>query len=163
MHLSPSHYALMHSQAAHVEEGSGADGVAHVTFLYTYKAGACPKSYGMNVAKLAKLPMATILRAKQKSEEFEAAVLVRSRTHKPVESACRIASRTCSRPYPTDPTLSLYPRAALLQSAERAAGALDRSDPVASYRTAQRLSAGGGDDDDDALTKVIEAACAAPA
>ena len=62
-------------QSAHVEEGS--DGIARVTFLYTYKAGACPKSYGLHVATLAKLPHATVQRAKIKSEEFEAAVLVR--------------------------------------------------------------------------------------
>ena len=45
-----------------------------MTFLYTYKHGACPKSYGLNVARLARLPEAVIQRAKAKSEEFEVAV-----------------------------------------------------------------------------------------
>jgi len=47
---------------------------ASVTFLYTYQHGACPKSYGLNVARLARLPEAVIQRAKAKSEEFEVAV-----------------------------------------------------------------------------------------
>jgi hypothetical protein len=64
-------------QSAHVEDGE--DGVAKVTFLYTYRAGACPKSYGLHVANLARLPSSVVQRAKVKSEEFEAAVRVRSR------------------------------------------------------------------------------------
>lgn len=28
----------------------------HVTFLYKLVSGACPKSYGINVARLARLP-----------------------------------------------------------------------------------------------------------
>ena len=51
-----------------------ADGSSAVTFLYKYADGACPKSYGLNVAQLAKLPDAVITRAKVKSEEFEAAI-----------------------------------------------------------------------------------------
>jgi DNA mismatch repair protein MSH6 len=47
---------------------------ASVTFLYTYQHGACPKSYGLNVARLARLPEGVIQRAKEKSEEFETAV-----------------------------------------------------------------------------------------
>lgn len=50
------------------------DGTSSVTFLYKYQDGACPKSYGLNVARLAHLPESVILRAKAKSEEFEAAV-----------------------------------------------------------------------------------------
>jgi DNA mismatch repair protein MSH6 len=49
-------------------------GMATVTFLYKLVDGACPKSYGLNVARLAHLPEAVIARARQKSEEFEAAV-----------------------------------------------------------------------------------------
>lgn len=51
------------------------DGTSAVTFLYRYAAGACPKSYGLNVARLAKLPESVILRAKEKSEEFERSLL----------------------------------------------------------------------------------------
>ena len=32
------------------------DGTSNVTFLYQYRHGACPKSYGLNVARLAHLP-----------------------------------------------------------------------------------------------------------
>ena len=32
------------------------DGTSRVTFLYQYRSGACPKSYGLNVARLAHLP-----------------------------------------------------------------------------------------------------------
>lgn len=34
-----------------------------VTFLYKYTAGACPKSYGFNAAKLAGMPHGIIKRA----------------------------------------------------------------------------------------------------
>ena len=33
--------------------GSGVGAVEEVTFLYRLTAGACPKSYGVNVARLA--------------------------------------------------------------------------------------------------------------
>ena len=32
------------------------DGTSHVTFLYKLRPGDCPKSYGMNVARLANIP-----------------------------------------------------------------------------------------------------------
>ena len=52
-----------------VEDGK--DTASSVTFLYRLKNGACPKSYGLNVARLARLPEEVIQRAKEKSEEFE--------------------------------------------------------------------------------------------
>ncbi len=45
-----------------------------VTFLFKYAVGACPKSYGLNVARLARLPESVVRRAAEKSEEFEVAV-----------------------------------------------------------------------------------------
>lgn len=39
-----------------------------VTFLYKYSAGACPKSYGFNAAKLAGMPKSIIKRAHEVSE-----------------------------------------------------------------------------------------------
>lgn len=33
--------------------GRGVGGIEEVTFLYRLTAGACPKSYGVNVARLA--------------------------------------------------------------------------------------------------------------
>ncbi|GAB4841764.1 DNA mismatch repair protein msh6 [Ancistrocladus abbreviatus] len=53
--------------------GKGADGVEEVTFLYRLTNGACPKSYGVNVARLAGVPDSVLLKASAKSREFEAA------------------------------------------------------------------------------------------
>lgn len=41
-----------------------------VTFLYKYNAGACPKSYGFNAAKLAGMPQPIIKRAYEVSSIF---------------------------------------------------------------------------------------------
>ncbi|EDV19356.1 uncharacterized protein TRIADDRAFT_33687, partial [Trichoplax adhaerens] len=42
-----------------------------ITFLYKFVAGACPKSYGFNAARLAGLPDNVIVKAKRKAKEFE--------------------------------------------------------------------------------------------
>lgn len=42
-----------------------------ITFLYTLGVGACPKSFGINVAKLAGLPDEVLIRAKETSAAFE--------------------------------------------------------------------------------------------
>jgi DNA mismatch repair protein MSH6 len=42
-----------------------------VTFLYTLGDGVCPKSFGINVARLAGLPEAVLSKAKQISSDFE--------------------------------------------------------------------------------------------
>jgi len=54
------------------EVGKGEGGLEEVTFLYRLTAGACPKSYGVNVARLAGIPASVLLRANEKSSEFEA-------------------------------------------------------------------------------------------
>jgi DNA mismatch repair protein MSH6 len=46
-----------------------------ITFLYTLADGACPKSFGINVAKLAGLPDEVLSKAKQKSVAFEREML----------------------------------------------------------------------------------------
>eukprot|EP00750_Incisomonas_marina_P012089 INCI16554.1.p1 GENE.INCI16554.1~~INCI16554.1.p1 ORF type:complete len:113 (-),score=28.03 INCI16554.1:21-359(-) len=46
--------------------------VEQVVFLYKLVPGACPKSFGMNVARLADLPIELIRLASQKSRAFEA-------------------------------------------------------------------------------------------
>ncbi|CAN0017543.1 unnamed protein product, partial [Hapterophycus canaliculatus] len=46
-------------------------GEQRVTFLYKLAPGPCPKSFGINVARLAQLPDAVITAAQLKSEEFE--------------------------------------------------------------------------------------------
>ncbi|KAF6156960.1 hypothetical protein GIB67_039721 [Kingdonia uniflora] len=55
--------------ACHV--GSEVGGVEEVTFLYRLTPGACPKSYGVNVARLAGLPDSVLQTAAIKSKEFE--------------------------------------------------------------------------------------------
>ncbi|CAI2371577.1 unnamed protein product [Moneuplotes crassus] len=45
-----------------------------VTFLYKFIRGKCPKSYGINVAKLARIPDCVIEKAKKVSEEFRNAI-----------------------------------------------------------------------------------------
>ncbi|KAH7516977.1 hypothetical protein FEM48_Zijuj09G0013300 [Ziziphus jujuba var. spinosa] len=52
--------------------GNGIDAVEEVTFLYRLTPGACPKSYGVNVARLAGLPDSVLRKAAVKSREFEA-------------------------------------------------------------------------------------------
>jgi DNA mismatch repair protein MSH6 len=42
-----------------------------ITFLYTLGDGACPKSFGINVAKLAGLPDEVLIKAKETSSAFE--------------------------------------------------------------------------------------------
>jgi DNA mismatch repair ATPase MutS len=47
-------------------------GNSNITFLYTLGPGAVPKSFGINVAKLAGLPDEVLSNAKKVSHEFEA-------------------------------------------------------------------------------------------
>ncbi|XP_033640935.1 DNA mismatch repair protein Msh6-like [Asterias rubens] len=42
-----------------------------ITFLYKFAAGACPKSYGFNAAKLANLPDEVVKVARKKAHDFE--------------------------------------------------------------------------------------------
>ncbi|PRQ21660.1 putative DNA mismatch repair protein MutS [Rosa chinensis] len=65
-----SQVSLCH-MACHV--GNGDAGVEEVTFLYRLTPGACPKSYGVNIARLAGLPISVLQKAAAKSREFEAA------------------------------------------------------------------------------------------
>ncbi|KAK8540982.1 hypothetical protein V6N13_061030 [Hibiscus sabdariffa] len=52
--------------------GNGVEGAEEVTFLYRLTSGACPKSYGVNVARIAGLPESVLRTAAGKSREFEA-------------------------------------------------------------------------------------------
>ncbi|XP_047048385.1 DNA mismatch repair protein MSH6 [Lolium rigidum] len=54
------------------EVGIGEGGLEEVTFLYRLTAGSCPKSYGVNVARLAGIPASVLQRANEKSIDFEA-------------------------------------------------------------------------------------------
>ncbi|KAL6600784.1 hypothetical protein ACP70R_045069 [Stipagrostis hirtigluma subsp. patula] len=52
--------------------GVGEGGLEEVTFLYKLTPGSCPKSYGINVARLAGIPASVLQRASEKSSAFEA-------------------------------------------------------------------------------------------
>uniref|UniRef100_A0A0A9F0C4 ATP binding protein, putative n=1 Tax=Arundo donax TaxID=35708 RepID=A0A0A9F0C4_ARUDO len=52
------------------EVGVGEEGI-EVTFLYRLTPGACPKSYVVNVARLAGIPASVLQRANEKSSDFE--------------------------------------------------------------------------------------------
>jgi DNA mismatch repair protein MSH6 len=55
------------------DEEAEEDGRDHnITFLYTLGEGACPKSFGINVARLAGLPEPLLADAKKISASFEA-------------------------------------------------------------------------------------------
>ena len=54
----------------------------NITFLYTLGEGPCPKSFGVNVARLAGLPDDVLQRAKRLSSEFEAEMNGEAGRHK---------------------------------------------------------------------------------
>jgi DNA mismatch repair protein MSH6 len=75
-HISDSHaddpaVAIKHMACAVTPAEDGGDGVDQVTFLYRLSDGACPKSYGVNVARLAGLPDAVVRRAAVVSQQAE--------------------------------------------------------------------------------------------
>jgi DNA mismatch repair protein MSH6 len=41
-----------------------------VMFLYRFERGECPKSFGVNIARMSGLPQSILEKAKQKSQEF---------------------------------------------------------------------------------------------
>ncbi|KAH9320155.1 hypothetical protein KI387_021924, partial [Taxus chinensis] len=51
--------------------GTRVGGAEEVTFLYKLVPGACPKSYGVNVARLAGMPDTILERAAKRSADFE--------------------------------------------------------------------------------------------
>lgn len=54
------------------EEGNeGEPNDSNITFLYTLGQGVCPKSFGINVARMASLPEEVLTKAKRISTEFE--------------------------------------------------------------------------------------------
>ena len=54
------------------EDGGDNTQKQHITFLYTLGDGSCPKSFGINVAKLAGLPDEVLSKARTISTNFEA-------------------------------------------------------------------------------------------
>lgn len=45
-----------------------------MVFLYKMVPGPCPKSYGMNVAQMANIPLSIVARASQMASNFEESV-----------------------------------------------------------------------------------------
>lgn len=64
-----------------------------VTFLYKLADGPCPKSFGINVARLAQLPHEVLVAAKRKSEEFEAALMSSTATSQEDDAKAALALR----------------------------------------------------------------------
>lgn len=62
---------LGHMQCMVEDSNDGGDADHSITFLYTLGPGTCPKSFGINVARLASLPAEVLSNAKRVSEEFE--------------------------------------------------------------------------------------------
>jgi DNA mismatch repair protein MSH3 len=56
------------------EEGEGVDGEEEITFLYEVGEGVAHRSYGLNVARLARVPKAVLETAALKSRELETEV-----------------------------------------------------------------------------------------
>ena len=65
---------------------SDSDRKLNITFLYTLGDGPCPKSFGVNVARLAGLPEDVIQKAKSVSARFEAEMNGETGDHKIVPS-----------------------------------------------------------------------------
>ncbi|CAG8641871.1 606_t:CDS:10 [Paraglomus brasilianum] len=61
-------------------EAEGEDGSHTITFLYKLTEGVAMKSYGINVARLAKLPQLIIERASEKSHELDQKIRYRQQT-----------------------------------------------------------------------------------
>ena len=61
----------MHMSCRVDDDGSSPESTPRVTFLYKLVRGACPKSYGTNVARLAGLPEPVVARAAALAAELE--------------------------------------------------------------------------------------------
>ncbi|XP_029925874.1 DNA mismatch repair protein Msh6 isoform X2 [Myripristis murdjan] len=73
-----------------------------ITFLYKFIAGACPKSYGFNAARLASLPEEVIQSGHRKAREFEKSTI-----------SLRVFKKLCQ--FAEDPTLGKTHFASLVQ------------------------------------------------
>lgn len=62
---------LGHMECIVEEDGDDAEKKHNITFLYTLGDGPCPKSFGVNVARLAGLPDDVLQKAKAVSSQFE--------------------------------------------------------------------------------------------
>jgi DNA mismatch repair protein MSH6 len=62
---------LVYEEACQTTSLMMAGASERVTFLYTLTPGACPKSYGMNVGRLAGLPPSIVSRAAECAARVE--------------------------------------------------------------------------------------------
>jgi DNA mismatch repair ATPase MutS len=67
-----------------------------VCFLYQLTAGACPKSYGHNVARLAGLPASVVAHAAMKAAELESVFRERASALAPASTANEAAATAAS-------------------------------------------------------------------
>ena len=58
--------------SSYFRDNEDAEKKHNITFLYTLGEGPCPKSFGVNVARLAGLPLDVLEKAKAVSSSFEA-------------------------------------------------------------------------------------------
>lgn len=104
--VSSSQVALGHMSCLVEDTG----GEQRVTFLYKLAPGPCPKSFGINVARLAQLPDAVSNSDVAEIPRFE--VCVRSTQskicEKSTEGAPNPSPSWCHHPHPTATGLSLY-------------------------------------------------------
>jgi DNA mismatch repair protein MSH6 len=68
-HVRLGHMECLVSDETALEDQT--DDKVNITFLYTLGDGVCPKSFGINVARLAGLPDEVLVKAKRISSEFE--------------------------------------------------------------------------------------------
>lgn len=68
-----------HDEESEGEENEKKKSDNNITFLYTLGEGACPRSFGINVAKLAGLPSDVVVKAKEVSTSFENSLTSQSR------------------------------------------------------------------------------------
>ena len=62
---------LGHMECVVEESGEAEGAVQNIAFMYTLGKGACPRSFGINVARLANLPEGVLKIAQAKSRIFE--------------------------------------------------------------------------------------------
>lgn len=98
---------LCHMKCMVEEDSSGHEvNKSNITFLYTLGAGPCPKSFGINVARLADLPDDVLRRAKNISATFEADMNGEVNHHKITHATARSLVATVESAFTPDGRLT---------------------------------------------------------
>jgi DNA mismatch repair ATPase MutS len=74
MNIDLESFSMIRNNEQDDNDNNTEDEEEEVTFLYRLCDGACPKSYGINVARLANLPNEVVARAAQQSRLFESKI-----------------------------------------------------------------------------------------